>query len=64
MPIDQIDKVTIAVSADADHPVRTAIKGTEDELNKLVEDINSKQFFLTPTPEPLLRLATFLRRVM
>jgi hypothetical protein len=40
MPIDQIDKVTIAVSADADHPVRTAIKGTEDEMNKLVADIN------------------------
>ena len=45
MPIDQIDKVTIAVSADADHPVRTAIKGTEDELNRLVEDINSKAIF-------------------
>src|SRR4029077_9626761 len=45
MPIDQIDKVTIAVSADADHPVRTAIKGTEDELNRLVEDINAKAIF-------------------
>jgi hypothetical protein len=45
MPIDQIDKVTIAVSADADHPVRTAVKGAEDEINRLVDDINSKAVF-------------------
>jgi hypothetical protein len=38
--VDQVGKVSIAVSEDADHPVRTAIKGTEDEMNKLVTSIN------------------------
>jgi hypothetical protein len=38
--VDQLNKVTLSVSADADHPVRTAIKSTEDEMNKLVTDIN------------------------
>lgn len=40
MAIEKISSVTIAVSEDADHPVRTAIKGTEDEMNKLVTSIN------------------------
>lgn len=40
MAIEKIGSVTIAVSEDADHPVRTAIKGTEDEMNKLITNIN------------------------
>lgn len=38
--VDQINKVVLPVSADADHPVRLAVKSTEDEMNKLVTDIN------------------------
>lgn len=38
--VDQINRVNIPVSGDADQPVRTAIKGTEDEVNRLVSDIN------------------------
>lgn len=40
MMVDQINKVILPVSADADHPVRLAVKSTEDEMNKLVVDIN------------------------
>jgi hypothetical protein len=38
--VDQVSKVILPVSADADHPVRLAIKDTEDEMNKLVVNIN------------------------
>lgn len=45
MPIEQVNKAMLAVSADADHHVRQSIKGTEDEINRIIEDINSKAIF-------------------
>jgi hypothetical protein len=45
MPDEKISKVTLAISEDSDHPVRVAVKGVEEELNRLVTDINAKAVF-------------------
>lgn len=45
MPIEQIDRVTFAVSEDADHSTRAAVKGSEDQVNRLIVDINNKAIF-------------------
>lgn len=45
MATEKIGVVSLAVSEDADHPVRAAIKDTEDEINRLVTDINAKAIF-------------------
>lgn len=40
MAIDPVGKVILPVSEDAEHTVRTAVKDTEDSLNRMVTDIN------------------------
>lgn len=45
MPVEQIDRVTFAVSEDADHSTRAAVKGSEDQVNRLIVDINNKAIF-------------------
>jgi hypothetical protein len=38
--VDKVTPVTLSVSEDAEHTIRTAVKGTEDEIYKLVTNIN------------------------
>lgn len=38
--VDKVTPVVLSVSEDSDHTIRTAVKGTEDEINKLVVNIN------------------------
>jgi hypothetical protein len=40
MAVNQIGKVTLPISEDSTYDVRTAIRGAEDELNRMVVDIN------------------------
>ena len=37
---EEIRKVTLSISEDSDHSVRTAVKDVEDTLNRMVVDIN------------------------